>query len=228
MGKGKHYCDYCDVFLTHDSISVRKAHNSGRNHIQNVRDYYSGLDQDQVQAIVNSINKAYEERNLPKPKELERSFGMGASMTFGSGPLSGLGGPGGYGPRAALAAGPPPNGALGGGFNRYGPPSGADRGPPPSMGGGGYGRGPPPQSGPPLSASPHGNGNGAGGYPPRGPPPSMMGGAPNPPAGPPGGGYERRGPPPGYGAPPPGANGGYGSRPPPGQYSQPPPGYGPR
>lgn len=33
--------DYCDVFLTHDSTSVRKAHNCGRNHLQNVRDYYA-------------------------------------------------------------------------------------------------------------------------------------------------------------------------------------------
>ncbi|KAJ6598893.1 U1 small nuclear ribonucleoprotein [Mycena vulgaris] len=39
----KHYCDYCDVFLTHDSTSVRKAHNSGRNHLSNVRDYYASL-----------------------------------------------------------------------------------------------------------------------------------------------------------------------------------------
>lgn len=37
----KHYCDYCDVFLTHDSTSVRKAHNNGRNHLSNVRDYYA-------------------------------------------------------------------------------------------------------------------------------------------------------------------------------------------
>ena len=56
----KHYCDYCDVYLTHDSASgelcapfvlthhltayppiVRKAHNSGRNHLANVRDYYA-------------------------------------------------------------------------------------------------------------------------------------------------------------------------------------------
>ena len=55
----KHYCDYCDVFLTHDSASgkhttggcshadthvvliVRKAHNNGRNHLANVRDYYA-------------------------------------------------------------------------------------------------------------------------------------------------------------------------------------------
>ena len=32
--------DYCDVYLTHDSMSVRKAHNSGRNHERNVLDYY--------------------------------------------------------------------------------------------------------------------------------------------------------------------------------------------
>ena len=34
------FCDYCDVYLTHDSMSVRKAHNSGRNHLRNVVDYY--------------------------------------------------------------------------------------------------------------------------------------------------------------------------------------------
>jgi hypothetical protein len=32
--------DYCDVYLTHDSMSVRRAHNSGRNHLRNVVDYY--------------------------------------------------------------------------------------------------------------------------------------------------------------------------------------------
>lgn len=37
------YCDYCDVFLTHDSSSVRKAHNLGRVHQQNVRDYYASV-----------------------------------------------------------------------------------------------------------------------------------------------------------------------------------------
>ena len=36
--------DYCDVYLTHDSMSVRKAHNSGRNHLRNVVDYYQRTD----------------------------------------------------------------------------------------------------------------------------------------------------------------------------------------
>src|SRR5436190_8280173 len=35
--------DYCDVYLTHDSMSVRKAHNSGRNHLRNVVDYYQRM-----------------------------------------------------------------------------------------------------------------------------------------------------------------------------------------
>ena len=37
------FCDYCDVYLTHDSMSVRKDHNSGRNHIRNVVDYYQRM-----------------------------------------------------------------------------------------------------------------------------------------------------------------------------------------
>jgi U1 small nuclear ribonucleoprotein C len=37
------FCDYCDVYLTHDSMSVRKAHNSGRNHLRNVVDYYQRI-----------------------------------------------------------------------------------------------------------------------------------------------------------------------------------------
>ncbi|KAK2593536.1 U1 small nuclear ribonucleoprotein C [Conoideocrella luteorostrata] len=36
----KFFCDYCDVYLTHDSMSVRKAHNTGKNHLRNVVDYY--------------------------------------------------------------------------------------------------------------------------------------------------------------------------------------------
>ena len=32
----RYYCDYCDAFLTHDSPSVRKQHNMGRKHRDNV------------------------------------------------------------------------------------------------------------------------------------------------------------------------------------------------
>ena len=60
--------------------SVRKAHNSGKNHIANVRNYYAGvhdcrgkpkrdvrlkvdileIGQDKAQAIIDEITKAYE------------------------------------------------------------------------------------------------------------------------------------------------------------------------
>ncbi|KAK9459019.1 U1 zinc finger-domain-containing protein [Lipomyces oligophaga] len=51
----KYFCDYCDVFLTHDSRSVRKAHNSGRNHIKNVIDYYQMVCQTQAQSIIEAL-----------------------------------------------------------------------------------------------------------------------------------------------------------------------------
>ncbi|EKX33797.1 hypothetical protein GUITHDRAFT_81129 [Guillardia theta CCMP2712] len=65
----RYYCDYCDVFLTHDSPSVRKQHNSGRKHRDNVsmsswgaggdreqvRDYYGQFVSKQAQSVIDSI-----------------------------------------------------------------------------------------------------------------------------------------------------------------------------
>mmetsp|Transcript_962 Transcript_962/g.1096 ORF Transcript_962/g.1096 Transcript_962/m.1096 type:complete len:88 (+) Transcript_962:36-299(+) len=39
----KYYCDYCDIWLTHDSPSVRKNHNDGWKHKFCVRSFYSLL-----------------------------------------------------------------------------------------------------------------------------------------------------------------------------------------
>lgn len=36
----KYYCDYCKSYLTHDKMSVRKSHLSGKNHIKNYCVYY--------------------------------------------------------------------------------------------------------------------------------------------------------------------------------------------
>ncbi|KAF8238851.1 zf-U1-domain-containing protein [Tricholoma matsutake] len=94
----KHYCDYCDVFLTHDSTSVRKAHNSGRNHLSNVRDYYASLGHDKAQSIIDQITSAYETGGGPPPG----GFGFGPQHL--GGPQPGFGGPPmGFG-------GPPPGG----------------------------------------------------------------------------------------------------------------------
>jgi len=46
----KYYCDYCDVFLTHDSQAGRKQHNHGRRHQENVRQFYAQFLAGHVQA----------------------------------------------------------------------------------------------------------------------------------------------------------------------------------
>jgi len=49
----KYYCDYCDTYLTHDSPSVRKTHNGGRKHKENVRIYYTKWMEDQAQSLID-------------------------------------------------------------------------------------------------------------------------------------------------------------------------------
>nr|WJH19446.1 U1 small nuclear ribonucleoprotein C [Euglena gracilis] len=36
----KFYCEYCDVYLAHESVGVRRQHKKGRKHKDNVRAYY--------------------------------------------------------------------------------------------------------------------------------------------------------------------------------------------
>ncbi|TFK55507.1 zf-U1-domain-containing protein [Heliocybe sulcata] len=185
----KHYCDYCDVFLTHDSASVRKAHNSGRNHLANVRDYYASLGHDKAQSIIDQITAAYETSGGPPPGGF--GFGpqhLGPPAPFPgppgfNGPPGGFGGPPGFGgrtlqitlvrlPMLSCSARPPfPPGP---GF----PPMGGPGAPPfpPSM--------PPGMGGGPPSFPP--NGQGAPGGPPPFPPNFQ---SPPPGQGPPGGNF---------------------------------------
>ncbi|KLO07898.1 zf-U1-domain-containing protein, partial [Schizopora paradoxa] len=80
----KHYCDYCDVYLTHDSQAVRRAHNNGRNHIQNVKEWFSAFTHKGAQDYIDAITQQYE----------------------GGGP------PAGYRPPPFNFPAPPPQGAL--------------------------------------------------------------------------------------------------------------------
>lgn len=57
----KYYCDYCDVFLTHDSPSVRKSHNDGWKHKAAVRAYYAQFEQDLTQSLIQQKLKEYQE-----------------------------------------------------------------------------------------------------------------------------------------------------------------------
>lgn len=48
------------TFSTHDSMNARKAHNTGRNHVSNVRDYFAGLGHDKAQNIIDAIIQSHE------------------------------------------------------------------------------------------------------------------------------------------------------------------------
>jgi len=107
----KYFCDYCDVYLTHDSMSVRKAHNSGRNHLRNVVDYYQQIGHEKAQSVIDSITSSYADagQQMPVPGGMmQPSFGggmPGPPPGFPAGmppfpPPGGLpGGPGGMVPR---------------------------------------------------------------------------------------------------------------------------------
>mmetsp|Transcript_436 Transcript_436/g.1492 ORF Transcript_436/g.1492 Transcript_436/m.1492 type:complete len:145 (+) Transcript_436:297-731(+) len=59
---GKYYCDYCDVYLTHDSPAVRKQHNDGNRHKQCVCEYYREYVGQQVQKQIDAIIASFEQR----------------------------------------------------------------------------------------------------------------------------------------------------------------------
>ncbi|RDH36922.1 hypothetical protein BDQ94DRAFT_167009 [Aspergillus welwitschiae] len=218
LGRDAVLSDYCDVYLTHDSMSVRKAHNAGRNHLRNVLEYYQQIGQEKAQSVIDSITSSYaaEGQAVPNPAMAPPGaypppFGFPGRPgqlpppPFGMPPLGAPGAPG----------MPPPPGARGLPFPPPFPgPAGAA--PPaglpllPNMPPGAQGFPPPPGGFPPNFPTPP-PGAAAAGFPPIPPPGQAPAGySPSPTpgiAGPPGqdGGYA---PPPGMGAglpgPPPG------------------------
>lgn len=98
------FCDYCDVYLTHDSMSVRKAHNTGRNHIRNVVDYYQQIGHEKAQSVIDSITSSYAAEGQAHNNPMLPQNQPGGGGGFGGG-FGGFGGPGG-------GAGGPPGGAF--------------------------------------------------------------------------------------------------------------------
>ncbi|WWD16978.1 hypothetical protein CI109_101412 [Kwoniella shandongensis] len=111
---GKYYCDYCDIYLTHDSMNARKAHNTGRNHISNVRDYFASLGHDKAQNIIDQIIQQHESGGRTQMM-------MAPSMRLGAGFMN---------PLATQPGFPPPFPPSGG---PGGPPNGYPSQPPPSF-----------------------------------------------------------------------------------------------
>jgi hypothetical protein len=86
----KFFCDYCDVYLTHDSMSVRKAHNSGRNHLRNVVDYYQQIGHEKAQAVIDGITNSYAAEGQTMPTGPGMNFGAPGSAPPGFGPPNGM------------------------------------------------------------------------------------------------------------------------------------------
>ncbi|KAI1185719.1 U1 zinc finger-domain-containing protein [Nemania serpens] len=192
------FCDYCDVYLTHDSMSVRKAHNSGRNHLRNVVDYYQQIGHEKAQSVIDSITSSYAAEGQAHANPMLPQNQPGAHGAGGP--------PSAFPPPFNFPAGMPP------------PPFPGMPGAPPML---------PPVGGFPggMPPPPGQLGAGRGGLPPFPPGP---GGMPMPPPGalpfPPPGGLSF---PPFPGMPPPGAQGFPGGPSPPGAPGFPPPSGGP-
>lgn len=57
----KYYCDYCDIYLTHDSPSVRKSHVNGNKHKMAVKAYYYQLIAEESSDLISQRAKQYEQ-----------------------------------------------------------------------------------------------------------------------------------------------------------------------
>jgi len=147
----KYFCDYCDIYLTHDSSSVRNAHNRGWKHKSSVRAYYEEFIRD------NNIYVRHPIVDDTRPWRVQRRAAEGGGDRGGGdrGPRRddfGGGGGGGFG-TGANRGGPPRDGPYSRPPGQYGggPPPHYHQGPPP-----GYGGPPPPHdpSGPAYAAPP--------------------------------------------------------------------------
>ncbi|CAL9732895.1 U1 small nuclear ribonucleoprotein C [Monosporozyma unispora] len=61
----RYYCEYCHSYLTHDTLSVRKSHLIGKNHLRIISDYYRNK---HVCSLQKSITKG-KSKSKVKSKE---------------------------------------------------------------------------------------------------------------------------------------------------------------
>jgi U1 small nuclear ribonucleoprotein C len=125
---------YAKPLLTsrHDSASVRKAHNLGRNHLQQVREYYQKLGFEKTQSVIDSLTQDYQSQAVASAG-MPAFGGTVLSMynnNYAARPgfpsLGGMsfGGPGGFGqpPLPGMPLPPPPGMPLPGGQTAQAPP----------------------------------------------------------------------------------------------------------
>lgn len=74
----KYYCDYCKSYLTHDTMSVRKSHLVGKNHIRYYCQYFENKAKAEgiwnPQQLVYEVNLSYLNRNAPGSDSSKKIF----------------------------------------------------------------------------------------------------------------------------------------------------------
>ena len=63
----RYYCDYCDMYLTHDSAIGRKQHNYGWKHRENYRVFYAAVAQQKLQVPRLNIGGVCATKHLRRP-----------------------------------------------------------------------------------------------------------------------------------------------------------------
>ncbi|CAI8016841.1 U1 small nuclear ribonucleoprotein C [Geodia barretti] len=146
----RYYCDYCDTYLTHDSPSVRKTHNTGRKHKDAVKAYYMSWLEQEAQNML-SRNPFLPRAGagilpppgmIPPPGMLPPPMHPGMLPPGGMMPPRGIPPPGAHIPQMPMRPGMPPPPRMG---PPHGPPPGQF---PPRP------DGPPPPQRPPVGGPP--------------------------------------------------------------------------
>jgi U1 small nuclear ribonucleoprotein C len=109
MGGPRFYCDYCDMYLTHDSAGGRRQHRYGWKHRDNVRQYYEAILKERREEEMRAF---WESKGMAPPP-------MGLAPPNFAGPPPPLPGFGALGPPPQL-----PNFAAGGFRPSLPPPAG--------------------------------------------------------------------------------------------------------
>ncbi|KAG2196979.1 hypothetical protein INT47_006926 [Mucor saturninus] len=125
--------------------SVRKAHNAGKNHILNVRNYYAEISHDKAQSIIDEITRAYDVAEAVLPAQYAGYPQLPYGAQFGGPPPPPPGGFNGRPPPPHMMGRPgfpfpPPPGQFMPPPPGFRPPPGQRPPPPPGM----FGAGPPP------------------------------------------------------------------------------------
>ncbi|XP_064216441.1 U1 small nuclear ribonucleoprotein C-like [Aotus nancymaae] len=64
----KFHCDYCDIYLTHESPSGGKIHCSDGKHKDNVKDYYQKWMEERAQRLIDKTMAAFQQGKIsPTP-----------------------------------------------------------------------------------------------------------------------------------------------------------------